>query len=116
MKSKLFLLSKKIVNWMALLIPLVMMFVWSYFVLKGGGYHYSIGNILLLTLFVTASTSSRKFFYYIGLPVFVLMSLYYPVGVNYGIVSVKHVSSLLATDVGEAKEFFSTIPIKDFVF
>ena len=86
---------------------------WSYAVLLGGGYNPTLKDAVLLSLLVVATTSSKKFFYFIGIPVFGLMSLYFPIGMNYGSVSFQHISSLIATDVSETAEFFTTIPLKD---
>lgn len=70
---------------------------------------------LLLIYLVMTFCSSRRTYSLILLPLSILLGLYYPIAVNYGMPNYQFIVSLLATDSSEAKEFVGLLPPGDIV-
>lgn len=71
-------------------------------------------KISALFLVVTYSLTFRRFFIGCIFPVCVLMALYFPIGVNFGLPNVGQVVSAFNTDWLEAQEFLWMIPVWQF--
>lgn len=61
-------------------------------------------------------SSSNKAYWYIGFPIIFINACYTPFGLNFGEPSYQYLSSIIATDAIESKEFFTQIPIKNYLF
>ncbi|WP_373767443.1 phosphoethanolamine transferase [Glaesserella sp.] len=89
----------------------------SYLMLMGSGFFPSPEplNILLLALFIVFLSASRKAFYILVVPLTCLYALYTPVGLTFGPPSYQYIASVFATDIQESKEFFSQIPLQNYL-
>ncbi|WP_373778512.1 phosphoethanolamine transferase [Glaesserella sp.] len=107
----------KISQLFAAFISFGLVFLACYLMLMGSGFFSSpeITNVLLLALFIVFLNASQKAFYFIVLPLVFLYGLYTPVGLTFGPPSYQYIASVFATDIQESKEFFSQLPVKNYV-
>lgn len=70
---------------------------------------------LILTLFLTFLCASKSTYKFFVLPVALLVSLYSPVGFEYGPPDMQATLSFYATDMAESIEFVSMIPAKTYL-
>ncbi len=85
------------------------------FALTGLGDHFSSRKTLALTLFITLLCASKKSFYFLILPTSILVSIYSPIGFEYGSPDLQAVISLYSTDVAESIEFLSLISFSSYI-
>ncbi|MFW9271126.1 phosphoethanolamine transferase [Glaesserella parasuis] len=102
---------------LATLISFGLAYLVSYLMLLGSGFfpNPEISNVLLLVLVILFANASKKTFFYLLLPIVTLYALYTPIGLTFGPPSYQYVASVFATDIQESKEFFSQIPLINFV-
>jgi glucan phosphoethanolaminetransferase (alkaline phosphatase superfamily) len=67
-------------------------------------------GLIFLTVFFWYFCASKKSYYFVVLPVSILVLLYSPFGYIYGNPDFQAIISLLATNIGESTEFLSLIP------
>ncbi|MEQ4732368.1 MULTISPECIES: phosphoethanolamine transferase [unclassified Providencia] len=98
-------------------ITLVVLATLSKIMLLGSGNaHPTVREITLVCFLIIILSSSRKAYWYIGFPIIVINACYTPFGLNFGEPSYQYFSSIIATDALESKEFFTQIPIKNYLF
>lgn len=89
----------------------------SYLMLLGAGFSDSpsIIEIGLFSLLLLSLFYSQKAFYVLLVPIVLLYVFYTPIGLKFGAPSYQYVASVFATDLKESQEFFSQIPLKNFL-
>ncbi len=98
------------------LAPLIFIFLCSYLMYKGSGANINNKNIIIMTIFLVFLSSSRKSFFFIVIPFVLLFFIYAPIGLTFGEISYKYIASVFSTDVVEANEFISQIPIVNWFY
>lgn len=68
-------------------------------------------RVVVLFLLVVTSLQYRRIFLFVVLPIFSLMALYFPIGINFGLPNAGQIVSALNTDALEVKEFLRIIPV-----
>ena len=76
---------------------------------NGGGYKYCISPLLIVFLFAVCCFFNKFTFWFILFPIILLMDLYFPIGIAFGVPNDGQVASAFNTDPAEALEFFRTI-------
>lgn len=84
--------------------------------LGSGNAHPTVREITLVCFLMIVLNSSNKAYWFIGFPIVLINALYTPIGLNFGEPTYQYISSVIATDAMESKEFFTQIPIKNFLF
>lgn len=84
--------------------------------LGSGNAHPTVREITLVCFLIIILSSSNKAYWYIGLPIVLVNAIYTPIGLNFGEPTYQYISSVIATDAMESKEFFTQIPIKNYLF
>ncbi|MEQ5751398.1 phosphoethanolamine transferase [Providencia rettgeri] len=106
--------SKKV---LLIAITLVILATLSKIMLLGSGNgHPTVREITLVCFLIIMLSSSNKAYWYIGFPIIIINACYTPLGLNFGEPSYQYLSSVIATDALESKEFFTQIPIKNYLF
>lgn len=72
-------------------------------------------RILPLSLLIGYSLKYKNFYRFCVFPIVVLLAVYFPIGFNFGLPNAGQIVSALNTDILEVQEFFSLIPIWQFV-
>lgn len=100
------------------IISFIILFVLSKLLLRGSGLFTSPKyiDILLTAIFILFLNNSKKSYYFILLPIIVVISLYTPIGINFGSPKYQHIISFYATEISETKEFLGLIPIKHYLY
>ncbi|HHR5859976.1 TPA: phosphoethanolamine transferase [Providencia alcalifaciens] len=98
------------------IISLVILVIFSKMMLKGAGIaHPSVREITLVCLFFIILSSSKKAYWYLGSIFTIAYVIYTPIGLTFGIPTYQYLASLIATDALETQEFFTQIPIKNYL-
>ncbi|QLQ97497.1 hypothetical protein H0910_18480 [Providencia alcalifaciens] len=98
------------------IISLVILVIFSKMMLKGAGIaHPSVREITLICLFFIILSSSKKAYWYLGSIFTIAYVIYTPIGLTFGIPTYQYLASLIATDALETQEFFTQIPIKNYL-
>ncbi|WP_369309262.1 phosphoethanolamine transferase [Providencia rettgeri] len=84
--------------------------------LGSGNAHPTVREITLVCFLIIILSSSNKAYWYIGFPIVLINAVYTPIGLNFGEPTYQYISSVIATDAMESKEFFTQIPIKNYIF
>ncbi|HCT6818869.1 TPA: sulfatase-like hydrolase/transferase, partial [Morganella morganii] len=84
--------------------------------LRGTGSDSSYDNVFLLSILVIIFNSSKKAFWFFIFPATIIYSLYSPIGLIFGAPNYQYIASIFATDLLESKEFFSQIPLFNYVY
>lgn len=84
--------------------------------LGSGNAHPTVREITLVCFLIIILSSSNKSYWYIGFPIVLVNAIYTPIGLNFGEPTYQYISSVIATDAMESKEFFTQIPIKNYLF
>ena len=79
--------------------------------LRGSGVPGYLFQIITLTGLLFFSLKTKRFFWYLIFPLCSILSLYFPIGLHYGMPEYGHIASLLATDVTESADFVESIPL-----
>ncbi|OAT51452.1 phosphoethanolamine transferase [Providencia heimbachae] len=104
-------------NCILIILTLVILIILSKLMLLGAGNaHPTVREIALICFFIIILSSSNKAYWYIGFPIIFINALYTPIGLNFGAPTYQYVSSIIATDAMESKEFFTQISIKSYLF
>lgn len=82
----------------------------SYLLLRGEGIDCYLFQIVSLAGALIFSLNTKRFFWFIVLPLYACISLYFPIGYNFGAVTKGYISALIATDLAETGDFISSIP------
>ncbi|MEY0976946.1 phosphoethanolamine transferase [Providencia rettgeri] len=93
------------------LISITLLYISCYFMLKGAGSRVTERNVIIFVFAIILLSASKKVFKYLVFPVVILYSIYSPIGLVFGLPTFKHIISFISTDLLEAKEFLSQIPI-----
>ena len=83
-------------------------------VLSGAGAECYLFQLIALAAAIVFSLNTKKIFWLILLPLIVILSLYFPVGFNFGPITKGYVSAFLATDMAEAGDLLKSIPLWHF--
>lgn len=83
--------------------------------LKGVGSHSSEGSAFLLSILIIIFNSSKKEFWFVIFPITLLYAIYSPIGLIFGSPNYQYVASIFATDLLESKEFFSQLPLYNYL-
>lgn len=98
------------------ILSLIILIIFSKMMLRGSGIaHPSVREITLICLFFIILSSSKKAYWVGGSIIVVLYSLYTPIGLTFGIPTYQYLASLIATDALETAEFFTQIPLKNYL-
>ncbi len=97
-------------------LSLLFLFLICQLTLKGLGAGSSERNAFLFMCFILILSFSKKIFWCIAFPVFLIQALYIPVGKLFGLPTYQSVASLQATNAQEAKEFLSQIPLSSLIY
>lgn len=89
------------------LLLLVALFFTCQFTLKGIGAGSSEKNAAIFMLFIILLSFSSFTFWYIAFPIFLLMALYTPVGIVFGLPTYQSIASIISTNITETEEFLS---------
>lgn len=81
-----------------------------------GDFNPDVNDFLILSIVISFFVCSKKTYYFIMLPISVVISLYGPVGFTYGFPSYQYLASLVATNSQESLEFLSLIPYKSYFY
>ena len=100
------------------LIALSLIIIDSKLILRGSGYYPkpNIEQILIFSYLIIIFSSSKKIFWFLLFPFILIYALYTPIGLTFGGPTYQHISSLVATDTNEAKEFLLQIPYKNYLY
>ncbi|MGL5336141.1 MAG: hypothetical protein ACRC9R_08380 [Enterovibrio sp.] len=105
-----FIRDTKLSNFIFPIIYALAIFFLSKLLLKAGGYQSEKLIIIALSI-ITAILTSSKTRFCIFLPFLVIITLYAPIGFEYGKPKYQYFSSFFATNFNESIEFFQTIEI-----
>lgn len=98
------------------ILALAILIVFSKMMLKGSGIsHPSVRDITLVCLFFIILSSSQKAYWVIGSIIVAIYALYTPIGLTFGTPTYQYLASLIATDALETAEFFTQIPLKNYL-
>lgn len=97
------------------LLALAVIFYTSKLMLKGVGSHSSEGSAFLLSILIIIFNSSKKAFWYVIFPFTLLYAIYSPIGLIFGSPNYQYLASIFATDLLESKEFFSQLPLYNYL-
>ncbi|MQC08418.1 phosphoethanolamine transferase [Morganella morganii] len=97
------------------LLALIVIFYTSKLMLKGVGSHSSEGSAFLLSILIIIFNSSKKAFWFVIFPITLLYAIYSPIGLIFGSPNYQYVASIFATDLLESKEFFSQLPLYNYL-
>lgn len=100
------------------LIALSLIVIDSKLILRGSGYYPkpNIEQILIFSYLIIIFSSSKKIFWFLLFPFILIYALYTPIGLTFGGPTYQHISSLVATDTNEAREFLLQIPYKNYLY
>lgn len=98
------------------LLSLIAILCTAKLMLKGVGSNSSYNSIFLLCILIIIFNSSKKAFWFFVFPVTIVYSLYSPIGLIFGPPNYQYIASIFATDLLESKEFFSQIPLFNFIY
>lgn len=113
------LFSLKNAKWVIwCLIALSLIIIDSKLILRGSGYYPkpNIEQILIFSYLMIIFSSSKKIFWFLLFPFILIYALYTPIGLTFGGPTYQHISSLVATDTNEAREFLLQIPYKNYLY
>ncbi|ABR74026.1 hypothetical protein CBG46_02030 [Actinobacillus succinogenes] len=90
----------------------------SRLMLIGSGFFASptVKQTLLMAILFIIFNASRKLFWFVAFPFALLHVLYAPIGLTFGPPSYQYIASVFATDLLESKEFFSQLPLINFIY
>ncbi|HGN1707507.1 TPA: phosphoethanolamine transferase [Providencia rettgeri] len=95
---------------------LTILIIFSKIMLKGSGIsHPSVRDITLICLFFIILSSSKKAYWILGSIIITIYALYTPIGLIFGPPTYQYLASLVATDTVETLEFFTQIPLKNYL-
>ncbi|WP_322957848.1 phosphoethanolamine transferase [Providencia huashanensis] len=95
---------------------LIILIIFSKMMLKGSGIsHPSIRDITLICLFFIILSSSKKAYWVVGSIIITVYALYTPIGLTFGSPTYQYLASIVATDALETFEFFTQIPLKNYL-
>lgn len=98
------------------ILALTILIVFSKMMLRGSGIsHPSVRDITLVCLFFIILSSSQKAYWVIGSIIVAIYALYTPIGLTFGTPTYQYLASLIATDTLETAEFFTQIPLKNYL-
>ncbi|WOB99699.1 MULTISPECIES: phosphoethanolamine transferase [unclassified Providencia] len=98
------------------ILALTILIVFSKMMLRGSGIsHPSVRDITLVCLFFIILSSSQKAYWLIGSIIVTIYALYTPIGLTFGTPTYQYLASLIATDALETAEFFTQIPLKNYL-
>lgn len=102
----------------AAILALILVIFASRLMIIGSGFdaHPSIKSILLMAILLLMLNASKKIFWFVVFPFVLVHALYAPVGLTFGAPSYQYIASIFATDLLESKEFFSQLPLKNFLY
>jgi len=97
--------------WVKTLGVLSLCFILSWQMLLGsGGPCYSF-QVVSLTGLLFFSLKTKRFFWLLVFPFCSIFSVYFPIGLHYGMPEKGHIASLIATDATESFGFIESIPL-----
>ncbi|EJD6508784.1 phosphoethanolamine transferase [Providencia rettgeri] len=109
--------SIELKKYILIILALVILATLSKVMLLGtGNAHPTVREITLVCFLIIILSSSNKAYWYIGFPIIIVNALYTPIGLNFGEPTYQYISSVVATDAMESQEFFTQIPIKNYLF
>ena len=79
--------------------------------LRGSGVPGYLFQIVSLAGLLFFSLKTKRFFWFLIFPLCSILSLYFPIGLHYGMPEYGHIASLLATDITESADFVESIPL-----
>lgn len=94
---------------------LAILYLISDTMLKATDISSTFSNVILMVFFIALCGSSKKFFWFIIIPMCLIYALYAPIGLTYGEFSYDFLISGISTDLQESKEFISQIPYYNYV-
>lgn len=98
------------------IIAVAMLFFTCQFLLKGIGAGSSEKNAFLLTGSIILLSFSKRIFWFVAFPIFVLMALYLPVGLIFGLPTYQSIASILSTNLLETHEFLEQLSLGSFIY
>lgn len=110
--------NPKIKQILAIILALAFVIFASYLMIIGSGFDItpSIKATLFMAILLVMFNSSQKLFWFLAFPFVVIHALYAPVGLTFGAPSYQYIASIFATDLLESKEFFSQLPLTNFLY
>lgn len=96
-------------------IALALLFFTSKLMLSGAGLDTKGRSVFLLMSLIVILNSSKKSFWFLVFPAALIHALYAPIGLIFGPVSYQYAASIFSTDLIETSEFFSQIPLKNYL-
>ncbi len=102
----------------ATILSLILVIFAARLMIIGSGFdaHPSLKAVLLMAVLLIMLSASKKIFWFVAFPFVLLHALYSPVGLTFGAPSYQYVASIFATDLLESKEFFSQLPLLNFLY
>lgn len=97
------------------IIALIVAYLISYLMLKGGGAPRSFFHTILMVFLITLGGSSKRVFWFILFPLIFVYALYAPIGITYGSFTYDFLVAGLATDSLEVSEFIHQIPYTNYL-
>lgn len=95
---------------------LVLLFFTSKLMLSGAGLDTKGRSVFLLMSLIVILNSSKKSFWLLVFPAVLIHAFYAPIGLIFGPVSYQYAASIFSTDLIETSEFFSQIPLKNYLY
>lgn len=108
--------NQKAIQFYIACIALGIIYYISYLMLKGTGVTRTFRFVILMLFFIVLTSSSRKVFWSIVVPMIFVYAAYIPIGLTYGSLTYDFFISGISTDVQETKEFIHQIPYKNFLY
>ncbi|MEI9532471.1 phosphoethanolamine transferase [Moellerella wisconsensis] len=108
-------MSKKI-KFCLYIILIVLLFFICQLTLKGIGAGSSEANAFLFTSLILILSFSKRTFWFIAFPIFLIQVAYIPIGLVFGLPSYQSIASIRSTNILETKEFLSQISIYNFSY
>ncbi len=93
------------------ILSVIFLFFICQLTLKGIGAGSSERNAFLFMCFIIMLSFSRKIFWCIAFPVFLIQALYVPIGLVFGLPTYQSIASVLTTNMLETKEFLDQMTI-----
>ena len=102
----------------AAILALILVIFASRLMIIGSGFdaHPSVKAVLFMAILLVMLNASKKIFWFVAFPFVLCHALYAPVGLTFGAPSYQYVASIFATDLLESKEFFSQLPLTNFLY
>lgn len=98
------------------ILSVIFLFFICQLTLKGIGAGSSERNAFLFMCFILLLSFSRKIFWCVAFPVFLVQALYIPVGMIFGLPTYQSIASVLATNLLETKEFLDQITFVNLLY